>query len=184
MAIEIYYTGAQIEFGPQPEASNSIGGYISNSMFPNGSLGNLFGDVSYLNRVNKQKIYRLIVLKVVGDVHDIKVGVLNSHQSSYDIKLGFVEPNGQHLFEKLPNPTAIPTYTEMEDKMYMLDDNDIANMFTIGDKNDAYVGIWVERQVKKSDTIENPCEHFEEVELLEDDLNGFNLIISFTPLIP
>jgi hypothetical protein len=178
MAIEIYYSGAETPLGVQTEAFNSIGGYISSSKMPNGSSKNLFGDISYLNRLNKQSQYRLIVLKVVGDTTNIRVGIINNEPMSYSIQLGFISPNNQLAFEKLANNASKPLYTEMEGVLYMDDINDIVNLFTIGNKADgSYIGLWVNRNVFKSPTIENPCEHFSEIEADTNTTRGFNIII-------
>jgi len=44
--MNLYYTGANEFLGIQQSSILSLGGFISNSLIPNGSLGNLFGGLS------------------------------------------------------------------------------------------------------------------------------------------
>lgn len=123
----LFYTGADKANASQKDSKKSLGGFVSSSMIPNGLLNNVFGKLSYIEMANPESQHRIIVLKnLAADIPAGSLRIYTDHPFGHKAKItiGITEPmidtiSGEPFFETLPEPTALPYYTEFTE--YTLD---------------------------------------------------------------
>ena len=120
--MKLFYTGAAKFDFPQADAIRSLGGYISATEIPNGSLGNLFGDLSKLTVQQGKPEIRVIAIKNT-DVAN-KTGLkcwftypndggdpaVDTNDCEFEVGFAIPAPDdcGDLMTEKIPNIYAVP----------------------------------------------------------------------------
>lgn len=146
--IELLYTGVIKEGLPQTNPLNSIGGYVSSSLIPNGSLDNIFTGASYYALVNRQTTFEVsaIVLKnnTSEDITNVTFWFNVPIDSMYKYEIAFVElaedSCGAYM-ELLSSRNALP-YTGT------FQIADVDNKRNIGDVTSLQkIGVWIKRSV-------------------------------------
>lgn len=142
----LLFTGAKDEELPQPEPRLSIGGYISNSPVPNGSLNNLFGEISQYT-LEKQVIeYRGIALKNTTNatITGAKLFYENlSNDPLVNIRMAVTTPAQDAcgwFIEKVANINSRPLNATFVDNRTLPNAIDLPAINPGG-----YIGIWIER---------------------------------------
>lgn len=148
----LYYTGAVASLQQQKDPSKSLGGWISNTVIPNGRLGNLFSGLSLSLIENPISQLRVIVLKNTSgsDLTDVKLYTTTPDGAQTTWKLGVATPSidptcNEPYFETLDNENTLPYYTELSDAEAM---GNAINIPTLA--NNGYIGIFIQRDVKNS----------------------------------
>jgi len=143
--MRFYYTGAKSLFGEQKSPSLSLGGFISSSVVPNSSLGNLFSSISPYTKDKNLDEYIMLALKneLSNNIKDLKISFLNSNP---DLNIGILEiaaiKNTNGNFEKIINSTSAPYFAEFFSA---------TTEVCIGDlKSGEYLGIWIKRKIDKT----------------------------------
>jgi len=141
-----YYTGATKYLGEQIKPQYSLGGYVSNSIIPNGQLANLFSEISQLTYEKNSFEVKAIVLKntlgvaanniyfwfenEVGNYGDFELAVVTLNQDS---DFGF-------YMEQIQNCRSLPYYATFYTA------NGEANKRLLGNLGaNEYLGIWLKR---------------------------------------
>lgn len=146
--IGLYYTGATEYLAEQRAPQLSIGGFISNSLVPNGSPNNLFSDVSELSLAANVSVARgLAMLNQTGsDITNLRLWFTYPPDAQLLLEVAVTtvaEDECNHFFmERLPNENACPyvgNFVEADGE---------ANAVVIGNlANSTYLGIWIKAKV-------------------------------------
>lgn len=165
MIIKLYYTGSTVWKGSQTLASKSLGGYISNTAIPNGTLNSLFGSFCSSDFWGKNKISEYIGLGLYIYFFDNETEVptenlsftlkYNEDSDNQDIEDKFKDvfkfsiglgplsgnqDNGIYM-EKIQGANSIPYYFTQD--MQELEENTpliLNNVPTNG------IGVWIKRE--------------------------------------
>lgn len=143
--MKFYYTGVNKEGAVQTSPGSSLGGHVSSSALPNGSINNLFGGISQYSKDQKSKQVRAIVLKN-------ELGAVASPQIWYDNLSSEPITNYRFAFVALAQD-ACGWYMETigsEDAMPLnanfINPNTEVNKIQLPAMSiDGYIGVWVER---------------------------------------
>lgn len=160
MSLKLYYTGAAKFDFPQADAIRSLGGYIGSTEIPNGSLGNLYGDLSKLTIQQGKPEIRVIAVKNT-DVAN-KTGLkcwftypndgalipVDTNDCEFEVGSAIPTPDscGDLLTESIPNIYAVPyTVTLVANK------TSVGAALALGtlDAGD-YLCIFIRRKIKPS----------------------------------
>lgn len=155
MALLPYYTGAKIFNQPQLDSSQSLGGFISSSIIPNGMLSNLFGSLSRYTIQNGKSEIRAFVLYNSDTVDYTNIKCFFTYpdnspstdaaDTSYDVGFATVVSDncGDLSIEKLSSvysqPYSVTLYSGADSLMNALDLPDIAK--------GTYLGIFIRRNI-------------------------------------
>lgn len=159
--MRLYYTTVGEQNSLQNKPINSLGGYKSSSPVPNGSLNNLFGELSMNAIKNMRDEY--IGLMLVNELGVTKNGVtihfVYPSDSYSEYKIGAntpaVDGDGYNYIEQLPDRYSKPLYTDFVSA-------GVGNEFSIGTMlNGAMVGVWIKRELLES-FIKSDMEDFYE----------------------
>lgn len=183
----LLYTGALAPDQPQPQASQSLGGFISSSLVQNGSINNLFPDLS-IDDLRSGKIYtRMIVLKNTSGAIKTLLSIYTEFISDdFEIKIAGMLPAldtscNRYYFEQLLNGNSIPFQAT-------LDVREESNPITAADiAVNGMIGIWISLSKKISTTTTttiSPCS-IEAVTVLRNNVDPikttpFSLKINYT----
>jgi len=148
--MELFYTDATIYNTKQSDPSKSLGGYLSSSKIPSGSLENMFSSISQLTVNNDTYEIIGIILKNTSGVikNNVKIWVELPIDSVVNIEAAIVEltqDNNGYFMENIPNRNSLPyeaTFYDIETETNALD---LGNM-----NNGAMFGIWLKRQLNPS----------------------------------
>lgn len=121
----LYLTGAssslkKSEYAPQEDVSKSLGGYISSSSVPNGSVNGLFDMISLLTLKNKQKetIGIALVNKLANTVYDIELKMVSEFDSVCKFKIAAVTPDESLCMEHISNKQQEPIQADFYDATF------------------------------------------------------------------
>lgn len=114
----LFYTGSIKPNTPQKDPNLSLGGYISSSIVPNGSLNNLYPNIGLTDLKTNRPETRVIALTNItgADINGFQIWFTTSSTSFAKIELGVAQPmyDGEcqcQFFEMLNDATCIPYYT-------------------------------------------------------------------------
>lgn len=118
----LYLTGASSSIAktndvPQTDVGQSLGGYISTSVVPNGGINTLFDMISLSTLKNKYKetIAIALVNKFDVSVKDISVKIVTKKDYVGKFKIAAVEVGDDFLMEHIPNRYSEPIQAEFHD---------------------------------------------------------------------
>lgn len=110
----LLYTGALAPNQPQPQASQSLGGLISSSTLQNGTINNIFPDISKQALEGGQIYTRLIAIQNTGVAAVTGVSIYTEYTSDlFEVKSAGVLPVidttcNKTYFEQLLNSNSLP----------------------------------------------------------------------------
>lgn len=146
--MKFYYTNAAVYLGSQGDPDKSLGGLISNTVVPNNSLGNLFGDISQHAIDEQLTETKIIALKneTGAAISGLQLWFVYPADAISKFEVAFVAPGknvcNEYYFETIANMRATPyvgTFSEA---------NGIGSLITIGNlAKDAYLGLWLRRTI-------------------------------------
>ena len=144
--MRLYYTVSSEQDAIQTKPSLSLGGYKAVSPLPNGSFGNLFGDISMLtikNGAQNQYIGLVLRNETAGAVTP---NIYFTHPAGcYSLlKVAAVsmvaDTDGQYYMEHIPNYNSQPLYATFYEA------EGVANQRSLGAiPSGGMIGIWIER---------------------------------------
>jgi hypothetical protein len=143
----LFYTGADDNNKAQSDAGRSLGGYISFSQIPNGSINNLFPAI---NREYFQRgiiDVRLIAFQAPTNMTAASIWTEKGALSAYNIAVVTpAQDSCNHpLFEKIATPNSLPYQATLSSH------ETEANKLTIGNlTSGAWIGIWIQRVLDSS----------------------------------
>lgn len=165
--MELFYTVVSSRGAIQPRPSLSLGGFQSASKVPNGSLGNLFDEISPYGLQNPQAQYIGLILQNTLDqeIKSLSFWIQKQAGKSYlcNYRLAVVElsPSGQ--MEAIPSINSKPLYAEF----YETSQSDAIELnFFVPFKYQDALGLWIERTVDKNSDemkLRNDCDHLYEM---------------------
>lgn len=147
--IRLYYSGSGKAYETQENATKSLGGFISNSLIPNGTQNSIFSNL-FASKDNRKET-KLIVLKNEGVSIStpIKIWIDHTQLVYSEILISGVLPFSDECsnfkFENIPSSDSIPTYAEFE-KFDSTDNFLEVESFS----NNSYIGLWLHRKVLSS----------------------------------
>lgn len=158
--MKLYYTGVLKEGEPQANPVLSLGGYVSSSPLPNGSINNLFGGISQYGKEKQLRQVRAIVLRnETGATATPTVWYENiSSEPITNYRFGFVmlaqDECGWYM-ERIGSGDALPINATL------INPNTEVNAVALPPMaNNAYIGIWVERTYnRKAIADSQSCEN-------------------------
>lgn len=185
----LFYSGITPN-GPS-NASQSLGGFVSNTQIPNNSIHNLFSTITRSSLQNNVVETKLIVLKnlLPAAINSLRVWTVVESEL-FLLKIGVVAPVydptcERYYFEQILNPEQLPyqaTLTQHEGEV---------NSDTIGTvESNSVIGIWVSRQFTPETLLEfstgneQSCSDADiaKLEVLLENLNSeekFDLILDW-----
>ncbi len=178
--MQLLYTGVTTANIIQPDATRSLGGYISSTSFYNGVESNLFNALTVSQLKSKESQYRLLALKTTGTVTDLRIWV-ESESDLIEFKLAFLYPTldtCQHdIFESVPFGNIQPSQAEFA--IYTSSSTALGSFNT-----DKTIGIWIKQEIKSSAytsvLASYDCENINEILEDEKQLINFVLKVSYT----
>lgn len=143
----IYYSGAITSEQPQNIPSNSLGGYKSSSLIPNGEIHNLFPKITQHDILQNRKITRMIVFKneTPNTLTNLRIWIEDGQYST--ILMNGVYPMYDercsiYSFEKIASETSVPYQGTFESK-------DESNPLTISSlEPNQMIGIWLQKVLR------------------------------------
>lgn len=118
----LYLTGASNSLvksneAPQTDVSKSLGGYISSSIVPNGSVNSLFDMISLNTLKNKPKETMAIALinKFDKTVSDVEIKIVTKKDAIGKFKIAAVNVSEDYLMEHIDNRYSEPIQAEFHD---------------------------------------------------------------------
>jgi len=144
--MKFYYTGATIKDGIQPNPLQSLGGFVSGNVVPNGRENSLFSEISL--QESTEGTYGLIGLILKNDtgatVTNVKIyaDVAPTAVSKYEISAVTVGAAGN--IEKINDTKSLPYIGTFFDIM----GNANERTLTTSLDNGAMIGIWLKRTVE------------------------------------
>lgn len=114
--MQLLYTGAETPDTLQTNPELSLGGFKSNTVVNLTRANALFGDISYLTKLNKLPITRAFVLKneSTDNAVDVTVGYEYTPNNGYKLEVAFVtlaEPDFNKM-EQIASQRDTPYYAE------------------------------------------------------------------------
>lgn len=157
--MKLYYSGASILNGEQNNPLNSIGGFMSSSLVPNGLENSLFPNVNSSEIENGSRhIIGLFLKNDTGaPVSDIDFYFDKDSESIFTYEIGAVQANTGEI-ESLVNSNALPFSVNFQSAdgdsnkvrlVNSLDDNEI-------------IGLWIIRKLAKETPTDFNCADFSE----------------------
>ena len=158
--MRLFYTGASKGGEEQEIPSQSLGGYVSSSPLPNGSINNLFGGISQYGKQKALRQVRAIVLKNESGA-TVNPVVWYDNVSSEPItnyRFAFValaQSDCGWFMETIDQQDALPINAQF------IDPRKQANAVSLPAlPNDGYIGMWIERTFNKKNTdAASSCEN-------------------------
>lgn len=164
--MKLYYTGSEKGNLPQTSPLTSLGGYVSSTPLPNGSLNNLFGAISQYGKEKMIRQVRAIVLKN-------ETGATATPNIWYDMISSEPITNYRFAFvtlaqndcgwymESIAQGDALPINATFIDPR-----TEVNKVAMPAMANNSYLGIWIERTynptaVESSSSCENLISKFE-----------------------
>lgn len=149
--MQILYTGATKSGAEQLDPSLSLGGLISSSAVPNGSLSNVFSQASNISIQGKKRECKLLAIyNNDGDIlTDISLNFTLENNSICKYKVAFVTPAASAsgpCFEQIANTNALPYYATFQN--IVSGESILIPTISSGD----YLGIWLVREYDFSAT--------------------------------
>lgn len=146
--MELYYTVSSQPGVAQSKPVLSLGGFISSSKVPNGSLGNLFDEVSPYTLQNPKAEYIGLILKnTLKPVRSMSMWVKAFPENICKFKIAPVELTENDEMELVPSVNSKPLYAEFEETSETNKiDLTFEEPFAVG----AMLGLWIERTVDMS----------------------------------
>jgi hypothetical protein len=146
----LFYTGATTPNIPQPNANNSLGGYVSSTGIPNGRLANLFSTISKSDVLQNRSVIRMIALKNTTGADAVNVKIFtNVADSHVKLKIAAVAPaldgNGNPVFESVYDGNSLPYQATLD---YHEGVGNAIDAGTIA--NGAVICIWIIREVDQA----------------------------------
>ncbi len=146
--MRLYHTNSPTLLGEQKNVQKSVGGYLSSSLLLNGSLNNLFQDITWTDLQKSQEIQDVKCLGLVNindfDVYNVRIHTSLPVDALIELQLGVSSANSTGLtFERLTNNKELPLSVNFE--TYDSDSNTI--VIDSMPANSA-VGLWVKRTLK------------------------------------
>lgn len=118
----LYLTGASNSLvksneAPQTDVSKSLGGYISSSIVPNGSVNSLFDMISLNTLKNKPKetIAIALINKFDKTVSDVEIKIVTKKDAIGKFKIAAVNVSEDYLMEHIDNRYSEPIQAEFHD---------------------------------------------------------------------
>jgi len=147
--MRLYYTVASTTDDRQTKAGNSLGGFRSSTMLPNGTFDNLFGEISMLTiqRGDIPQYIGLILRNETGaEVTDIEMWFDFPENLYSNVKVSAVALNANGYMECLPNINSRPLMADF------VEANGEANAVGLGALPiDGAIGLWFERTLNLED---------------------------------
>lgn len=112
--MQLFYTGAATAETPQTNPELSLGGFKSNTVINLTRANALFGDISYLIKVNKTSITRAFVLKnndATDTAVDVTIGYEYTLNNGYKLEVAFVTLTNNQM-EQILSQRDTPYYGE------------------------------------------------------------------------
>lgn len=162
--LKLLYSGALTAGGQQDLSEKSLGGLVSSTEVPNGSLNQLFGSMSYLMKKNSLAEYRGLFLKnETGEVISTLYAHLEYPNAIKNSRLLIaIESPVNNSIQSLPRFDAIPYGIEFTEPIGSEHKMVVINDFPVN----AIIGLWIQRQVDVSgspDSIADNDPNLEEV---------------------
>ena len=153
--MELFYTVSSQQDAIQNKPELSLGGYCSGSKVPNGSLSNLFSEISSYAMQNPKAEYIGLVLKNTTDtpISELSFWMNVPEDSICKFRIAIVEMSKNGLMETIPSVNSKPLYAEF----YETSETDkielsLQEAIPVG----GGIGIWIERTLNmESDQIKN-----------------------------
>lgn len=153
--MELFYTVVSQEGLVQSKPELSLGGFCSGSKVPNGSLGNLFSEISAYFMQNPKAEYIGLILKntFAESVKNLKFWMNVPENSICNFRIAIVELNSNGQMEHIPSVNSKPFYADFEvtsetDKIEIESEEPFAS--------GQMLGIWIERTLNMdSDQVKN-----------------------------
>ena len=141
----LLYTGAQAPDLPQPQAGQSIGGFISATPIINGGISNIF---PVINNTSGRQVRMICLKNTTGAiVNSISIWTVTPTTAFSVLKLGFVQPAfdticNRFYFEELVSPSSLPYQATLQTY------EGVTNAFLLSTLAiNAYIGIWIDREL-------------------------------------
>lgn len=146
--MQLFYSGAYAPGKAQPESSKSIGGFISVSPIPNGSLNNIFPDITYDTVKKNLADVRLIVLtnETGSTITNINISTVRDTYSTFKIAAvaSAIDNCQRQVFEKLFDSHSLPLQASLAI-------HESGNAIVITSMNAGVsIGVWIERDLDLS----------------------------------
>jgi hypothetical protein len=172
--MKLYFTGAKKHNDPQPIPSLSLGGHISSSQIPNGSLDGVFGSISSntLSEIRGLVFKNESQLTLSGAKLFYRSLVTDPTVSfKMAVVLLTTDPCDNPLMESVANTTSMPSIGTF------IDNREIDNAIPLPDVLAGdYLGIWIVRTVNQFKINQgNSCEFLFDQFILPDIQQSFQL---------
>lgn len=152
--MQILYSGAKINGGIQTDPLKSLGGLVSSSMIPNGTLNAIFPPISRNHIEQNINDVRLIVIKneTASVINNIQIFSTRGTYSSYKGAVVLPAHNPQlncDEYEQIQSGNSLP-YQAVLDTIEGLDNAIAISSLASG----ASIGLWLQRSVDLSQFTE------------------------------
>jgi len=149
--MQFFYTGASTYLGQQNDPNLSLGGFISNTVVSNGTLDNIFSDLSYQTVQQKRQEVRGLIFKntINTDALSVSFGYQYPDAPTFKLEVAFVNINSNtpQIIEKIANGQANPYYATFVEAN-VDPTNNIDNSVDIGDLLDGTsIAVWFRRKI-------------------------------------
>jgi hypothetical protein len=146
--MELFYTVSSQPGVAQSKPALSLGGFLSSSKVPNGSLGNLFDEMSPYTLQNSRAEYIGLILKnTLKPVASMSLWVKSQEGNICKFRIAPVELTENGEMELVPSVNSKPLYAEFEETS---ETNKIDLSFEKSFEVGAMLGLWIERTVDMS----------------------------------
>src|SRR5574344_1912053 len=143
--MEFFYTVSSQPGVAQSKPVLSLGGFLSSSKVPNGSLGNLFAEMSPYTLQNSRAEYiGLILTNTLKPITSMSLRVKQFSGNICKFRIAPVELTENGEMELVPSVNSKPLYAEFEEASEANKiDLSFEGTFAVG----AMLGLWIERTV-------------------------------------
>lgn len=152
--MRLLYTVSSAYMAIQKNTVYSTGGFVSSTVIPNDTFGNLFDELSINTLKNARNEYRAIVLHNDGAevATNVKIWFENPEENICAYKIGAVglteTENGERYMESIPNIYSRPFIIQLYDATPEAP-------VSVGDVQPGQmIGLWIERSIDKEKAIE------------------------------
>lgn len=143
--MELFYTVSSQEGNVQSKPTNSLGGFCSSSKVPNGSLENLFSEISVYGLQNPQAEYIGLILKNTwGQVTSLSFWMNVPGNSMCKFKIAVVSLTENGEMEMIPSVNSKPLYAEFEETSQQ---NPLVLTLEEPFEKGQMLGLWLERTI-------------------------------------
>ena len=153
------YTGATKQMTKQSNPDLSLGGYCSNTIIPNGNVGNIFPEVSYEDLKNLAVCTKGIVLEneSANEILNYKIGYRYPTPCNYKLEFAFVELNNDSM-EKIDSDRDTPYSAVFQEAN--VDDNVDNSIEFDSIKPGQRIGAWIRRMIVSDTSSSITCAVF------------------------